>query len=472
MAPTSPKGPAHYHTWPPHPPGVLPTATHDPHTPRGCCPPPHMAPTSPTQSPQLLGCCPPPHTIPTPPGGPAHHHTQSPQPPGCCSPPRTAPAAPEGAPRPRRSLPAPPAVSAAPHPASGDPNPRTGFLRASSSPSAARVLPTSVRKQLVEPSAHTRREDAGRDRCSATHRGRAGSGGGGAVAAAVPAPSRFAPPRRREAALAAADEQPRRDMAGRRLLGLLLALAALLGSGHGDDPGDFSLEDALYDPGDKRPTPKSPRKPAGGAGRTGFDLADYFDTPLDTTTKPAKPTPKPFPRPGKPDNSFWDVIHTTTTKKPKTTTASPKRNPAKDPMDFDLADALDDKNDRKDPGRPNLRPGEGFSDDDLASIVDGGYSPDEKKGAGGNTDSNYGGVAETGTIAGIASALAMALIGAVSSYISYQQKKFCFSIQQGLNAEYVKGENMEAVVSEEPQVKYSVLETQSAEPPKQESAKM
>lgn len=41
-----------------------------------------------------------------------------------------------------------------------------------------------------------------------------------------------------------------------------------------------------------------------------------------------------------------------------------------------------------------------------------------------------GGVAETGTIAGIASGLAMALIGAVTSYISYQQKKFCFSIQR------------------------------------------
>ncbi|XP_054071473.1 CD99 antigen-like protein 2 [Rissa tridactyla] len=258
-------------------------------------------------------------------------------------------------------------------------------------------------------------------------------------------------------------------MAGRRLLGFLLASAALLGAGHGDDPGDFNLEDALYDPSDKRPTPKGPRKPAGG---TGFDLADYFDTPLETTTKPAKPTPKPFPRPGKPDNSFWDVILTTTTKQPKTTRAPPKHNPAKNPMDFDLADALDDKNDRKDAGRPDIRPGEAFSDDDLAGIVDGGYSPDEKKGAGGSTDNNYGGVAETGTIAGIASALAMALIGAVSSYISYQQKKFCFSIQQGLNAEYVKGENMEAVVSEEPQVKYSVLETQSAEPPKQDGAKM
>ncbi|XP_064525850.1 CD99 antigen-like protein 2 isoform X2 [Pseudopipra pipra] len=257
-------------------------------------------------------------------------------------------------------------------------------------------------------------------------------------------------------------------MAGRRLLGLLLALSALLGAGHGDDADDFNLEDALFDLTTKRPTPKGPRKPAGG---TDLDLADFFDTPLETTTKPAKPTSKPYPRPGNPDNSFWDVIRTTTTKQPKTTRAPPKRNPEKDPMDFDLADALDDKNDpKKDPGRPDQRPG--ISDDDLFSIVDGGYSPDKKKGAEGNTDDSYSGVAETGTIAGIASGLAMALIGAVSSYISYQQKKFCFSIQQGLNAEYVKGENMEAVVSEEPQVKYSVLETQSAEPPKQDSAKI
>ncbi|NXG09872.1 C99L2 protein, partial [Sakesphorus luctuosus] len=161
-----------------------------------------------------------------------------------------------------------------------------------------------------------------------------------------------------------------------------------------------------------------------------FDLLDYFDTPLETTTKPAKPTPKPFPGPGKPDNSFWDVIRTTTTKQPKTTRAPPKHNPGKNPMDFDLADALDDKNDRKDPGKPDVRPGEAFSDDDLASVADSDYRPDKKKGAEGNTDDSYSGVAETGTIAGIASGLAMALIGAVSSYISYQQKKFCFSIQR------------------------------------------
>ncbi|NXB00684.1 C99L2 protein, partial [Cnemophilus loriae] len=178
-----------------------------------------------------------------------------------------------------------------------------------------------------------------------------------------------------------------------------------------------------------------------------FDLADYFDTPVETTTKPAKPTPKPFPRPGKPDNGFWDVIRTTTTKQPKTTRASPKHNPEKDPMDFDLADALDDKTDRKDAGRPDVRSGEGFSDDDLASIVDGGYSPDKKKGASGSTDNDYSGVAETGTIAGIASGLAMALIGAVSSYISYQQKKFCFSIQRKSSPEHLRAHSKHTAVS-------------------------
>ncbi|KAG6937139.1 CD99 molecule like 2 [Chelydra serpentina] len=306
-------------------------------------------------------------------------------------------------------------------------------------------------------------------------------------------------------------------MAGRSLLLLPLAaaaLAALLGRGYGDD---FSLEDALDDRPTKRPTPKLPKKPSGGTGYgdglddfslsdalddvptkqptpklpkkpssgTGdLDLSDYFDIQTETTTKPGKATTKPYPKqPG--DISLWDVIHTTTTKKPKTTKAPPKKNPAKDPADFDLSDALDDQNDGKGGGKPNVKPGEGskgkgspsrggkqaFSDDDLAGVLDDGkYHPDKKKGG---SDYDAGTTAETGTIAGIASALVMALIGAVSSYISYQQKKFCFSIQQGLNAEYVKGENTEAVVTEEPQVKYSVLETQSAEPPPpQDNAKV
>ncbi|KAF7244783.1 CD99 antigen-like protein 2 [Varanus komodoensis] len=181
------------------------------------------------------------------------------------------------------------------------------------------------------------------------------------------------------------------------------------------------------------------------------------------------------------DDGRWNVLHTTTTttKQPKTTKPPPKKPAANDPMDFNLADALDDQNDGQGGRAPNVNPGRGISDTDLRDILDeGGYKPDKKKGGGGGAgggDNNYndGALVETGTIAGIVSGLAMALIGAVSSYISYQQKKFCFSIQQGLNAEYVKGENMEAVVTEEPQVKYSVLEPQSAEPPPpQENAKV
>ncbi|XP_025789983.1 CD99 antigen-like protein 2 isoform X2 [Puma concolor] len=141
--------------------------------------------------------------------------------------------------------------------------------------------------------------------------------------------------------------------------------------------------------------------------------------------------------------------------------------------DFNLADALDDRNDRDDGRKKPSAGAGGFSDKDLEDILGGGeYKPDKGKvrsagdGRYGNNDDPESGMsAEAGTIAGVASALAMALIGAVSSYISYQQKKFCFSIQQGLNADYVKGENLEAVVSEEPQVKYLTLQTQSAEPP-------
>ncbi|XP_072869466.1 CD99 antigen-like protein 2 isoform X2 [Chlorocebus sabaeus] len=167
----------------------------------------------------------------------------------------------------------------------------------------------------------------------------------------------------------------------------------------------------------------------------------------------------------------WNQV-TTTTKRPVTT-----RAPANTlGNDFDLADALDDRNDRDDGRRKPIAGGGGFSDKDLEDIVGGGeYKPDKGKGDGrygSDDDPGSGTVAETGTIAGVVSALAMALIGAVSSYISYQQKKFCFSIQQGLNADYVKGENLEAVVCEEPQVKYSALHTQSAEPPPPEAARI
>ncbi|XP_075040358.1 CD99 antigen-like protein 2 isoform X2 [Mixophyes fleayi] len=224
---------------------------------------------------------------------------------------------------------------------------------------------------------------------------------------------------------------------------LTLALLAVVLRAYGQD---LDLLDAFGDEPTKKPkpAPKPPKIPTHDAGD--LDLADFFDDP----TQPPKVVPKPPP------------------KKP-------------DPNDLDLADALDDKNDRPVGGGGGGGGGGGISDSDLDDIFNDGYKPDKGKGghAGGRGSAGNAGesdttgtVAETGTIAGIASALAMALIGAVTSYISYQQKKFCFSIQQGLNAEYVKGEHMEAVVSEEPQVKYSALEHQSAVPPSGDPSKV
>ncbi|XP_060232671.1 CD99 antigen-like protein 2 isoform X1 [Meriones unguiculatus] len=222
------------------------------------------------------------------------------------------------------------------------------------------------------------------------------------------------------------------------LICFVFSLATLVQRGY-SDIDDFNLEDALKDTSSVKPR------------------WEHFSTTTKrpgTTRAPANPAER------------WDRVTTTTTRKPVTTRAPPI---PMDPDGLNLADALDDRNDLDGGKTPNARDGEGFSDKDLEDILGGGgYKPDKNKGGGGygsNDDPGSGMSTETGTIAGVASALAMALIGAVSSYISYQQKKFCFSIQQGLNADYVKGENLEAVVCEEPQVTYSQQETQSAEPP-------
>ncbi|XP_013219814.1 CD99 antigen-like protein 2 isoform X2 [Ictidomys tridecemlineatus] len=220
------------------------------------------------------------------------------------------------------------------------------------------------------------------------------------------------------------------------LVSLAFFLAILVQRGSGDSD-DFNLEDALKETS---------------------SVKQRWDHLTTTTTRRPGTTRAPAYPAGR-----WDHLTTTTTRRPGTT-----RAPAGSSVnDFDLADALDDRNDPDDSRRkPNVAGG-GFSDKDLEDVLGGGeYKPDKNKGDGGygsSDDPGSGMSAETGTIAGVASALAMALIGAVSSYISYQQKKFCFSIQQGLNADYVKGENLEAVVCEEPQVKYSALQTQSAE---------
>ncbi|KAK9524442.1 hypothetical protein VZT92_016837 [Zoarces viviparus] len=246
-------------------------------------------------------------------------------------------------------------------------------------------------------------------------------------------------------------------MASRSLCSLCLLLALLLPLGVLSQ--DFNLSDALD--GDSEPTtPPKPAKPAAPAGGTGggFSLEDLVN--LDGTTITTKAPPKVVPK------------VPIGTKAP----VKPKPKPAAD--DFDLADALDPNNDIgvKD---KNKGQGGGFSDDDLLDVSkDDTYKPD--KGKGGRPsgekdeinqyDDNTETKAEVGTIAGIVSAVAMALMGAITSYISYQKKKLCFGIQQSLNTDMVKAENPEAVVATEPQVQQTLLEPANAEPPTEENA--
>ncbi|XP_052003539.1 CD99 antigen-like protein 2 isoform X2 [Xyrauchen texanus] len=200
------------------------------------------------------------------------------------------------------------------------------------------------------------------------------------------------------------------------------------------------------------------------------DLADELNTATTApkvepvggagTSSGVKPTIKPPVQP---------TVKNTVKPKPKQT----------DPEGFNIEDALDPNNDirgkDKDPGKS----GGEFTDDDLLNVGnDNTYKPDKGKGGqatGGSEldnsdDKNYDTMAETGTIAGIVSAVAMALVGAVTSYISYQKKKFCFSIQQSLNTDMVKADGPDAVVVQEPQVQQTLLQPPNTEPPTEENA--
>ncbi|XP_051876735.1 CD99 antigen-like protein 2 isoform X4 [Pristis pectinata] len=218
---------------------------------------------------------------------------------------------------------------------------------------------------------------------------------------------------------------------------LCAGVTLLLGRVLGDD--SFNLEDALPDGTTLSPTPAKPRNPSGGKGTGDFDITDLldFDTPSkkQTTTKsPKGMTTTKAPKKGADNDDFslWDLLTTKPTKAPKPTKKPPKK------------------------GASNI------SDKDLEDMLDGGsYNPDDPLPP---DDQNQVDLPET-TIAGIASAVAAALLGAISSYIAYQKKQLCFKIQGSLNQPYVKGENVEAGTMSEPQAERSLLETQSEKPP-------
>ncbi|XP_045557492.1 CD99 antigen-like protein 2 isoform X2 [Salmo salar] len=269
---------------------------------------------------------------------------------------------------------------------------------------------------------------------------------------------------------------------------LFLVLSLLTVKALSQNSDGFDLSDAVDDVSIAPATPK----PVEGAG------ADEKITP--TKAPPKAPATKAPPQKPKPDEiqadsdfgpSLRPGLLPLATKGPRT---PPKPQPASD--EFDLGDALDPNNDiggkdknkgQSDKGiggggrgdrAPNNRGGNGggsFSDDDLLDVgKDDTYNPDKGKGGHGGgqsatDDNNLDTMAETGTIAGIISAIGLALVGAVTSYVSYQKKKFCFSIQQSLNADLVKTDNPDAVVATEPQVQQTLLEPPNAEPPSQDN---
>nr|XP_029502926.1 CD99 antigen-like protein 2 isoform X7 [Oncorhynchus nerka] len=183
----------------------------------------------------------------------------------------------------------------------------------------------------------------------------------------------------------------------------------------------------------------------------GFDLSDALDDVSIATAA----TPKPVERAGA------DEEITPTKAPPKApATKAPSHKPKPPSDEFDLSDALDPNNDIGGKDKNKGQAGGSFSDDDLLDVgKDDPYNPDKGKDT----------MAETGTIAGIISAIGLALVGAVTSYVSYQKKKLCFSIQQSLNADLVKTDNPDAVVATEPQVQQTLLEPPNAEPPSQDN---
>ncbi|XP_043928457.1 CD99 antigen isoform X3 [Protopterus annectens] len=117
--------------------------------------------------------------------------------------------------------------------------------------------------------------------------------------------------------------------------------------------------------------------------------------------------------------------------------AAPTKKPSSG-GDLDLSDGLDFNDDT--PKKPPVQPqpggsggkGKGLSDSDLADSLDG-YSPDKTRDDSPDAENkaSENEAQSPGAIAGIVSAVAMALFGAASSYFAYQKKKLCFKEDAG-----------------------------------------
>ncbi|XP_070814181.1 CD99 molecule isoform X1 [Chaetodon trifascialis] len=230
---------------------------------------------------------------------------------------------------------------------------------------------------------------------------------------------------------------------------------------------ELNLFDALDDgptPSAPKEQPKAPKKPQSDDG-FGFNLEDAFGP--DPTPKPDKPAVKP-PSGGGGGFNLEDAFGPDPTPKPNKPAVKP---PSGGGGGLDLEDALGPDPNPK-PDKPAVKPPSGgggggsFDDGDLFDVTGGDYKPEGGRPGGGHAvdpgSDPQGGAdqpqaeAGSGQIAGIVSAIGVALMGAASSYIAYQKKKLCFKLQGGADPERGKGHHGN---QSDPQVFSNLLRT-------------
>ncbi|KAM4046174.1 CD99 antigen-like protein 2 isoform 2-T2 [Anomaloglossus baeobatrachus] len=224
---------------------------------------------------------------------------------------------------------------------------------------------------------------------------------------------------------------------------LLLLVAAT----RGQDDGGFDLSDA-FGPDELKPTPKP--QPGPDDKTDHLDGFDFGETGGGSNV-PQKPTTKP--------PSGGNVVP------PK----KPTEKPRSDPNDFDLGDGLGGDDTHQPTVKP--QPGHGgggggggeFGDSDLMDPGMHHDNPDDHEAgpkgralqpAHGESEQSEEG--KQSMLAGIISTVAVAAVGAVSSFVAYQKKKLCF---KGAASDDPENVNMDSHKGDqsEPQVQSSLL---------------
>ncbi|XP_030636438.1 CD99 molecule isoform X2 [Chanos chanos] len=213
-----------------------------------------------------------------------------------------------------------------------------------------------------------------------------------------------------------------------------------------------------------------------------LDLGAALDDIDSTTTAPPKASedsgkvvPAPPKKSGDGGLDLFDALDDTEgDPEPKKPVEPPKEGGTGG--DLNILDALDTDSKKPagdpEPKKPAVNPpkdggtgGGSFGDDDLADVGnDSGYKPDGGRARAadpGPSDPNAGAgdqpqAAGSGQLAGIVSAIGVALVGAASSYFAYQKKKLCFKIQGGADPE--SGKDQQGTHSE-PQVLSNLLKS-------------